>query len=134
MTIEPQGWRFRASVAIPALVTAFLGIGCERSLPPAASPEEARAALQTALDAWQKGNPVQELQSRVPPIYISDQDWSDGQRLTSYKIVEGSALSGQSWRCAVVLSLESKQGRKQQKKAHYSVDTQPACVITRNDL
>lgn len=106
---------------------AFLGCGGS-SLPPEADPDQARAALETALATWQKGDSTQALAKGGSPIYFNDPKCR-GMKLLSYKIEEGNAFHGQSVRIVSFLSLKSKDGNTKEKKFAYLVDTSPAIVI-----
>ena len=108
-----------------------VALGCQNSaLPPQANPDEAREALKTALESWKKGgNARDELAGGKPPIYFNDPRCSPDVRLVDFKIDESHGQYGQSVRLSVVLSIRSKDGGVEEKKASYLVDTSPAIVI-----
>ena len=110
---------------------ALLVVGCSTGppLPPQANPDEARAALTTALEAWKKGGNAREaLAAGNPPIYFNDPRCGPDVRLVAYRLDEAHTGYGQSVQITVVLSFE-KDGRVVEKKATYMVDTAPAIVI-----
>lgn len=103
--------------------------GCNRTrLPPAADPEQARAALQEALAAWQRGESSESLAARRPPLYFNDPK-CDTARLLGFTLEDGHTTHGQSVRLSAVLSLQLKDGARKEKKVAYLIDTSPATVI-----
>ena len=111
------------------LIVLFVG-GCSAPLPPAADSGQARSALQTALDAWQKGETPQSLQSRSPAIHVNDPGWSSGEQLIKYEILSEQS-HGQSWNCQVLLTVQVR-GAAAQQQADYVIDTKPAIVVVRS--
>lgn len=107
----------------------LLAAGCGNSLPPQADPDQARAALRAALDAWQKGESAESLARGVPPVYFNDPKCGAGVQLLGYKLDDGHGFHGQSVRLPVVLSLKQKDGTTKDRKTAYLVDTSPAVVI-----
>jgi hypothetical protein len=51
------------------------------------TPEKARATITTALEAWQRGDPVGELKGTQPLIFVTDAHRRDGQKLEQYEIL-----------------------------------------------
>src|SRR6266545_5438008 len=96
--------------------------GCGSSLPPKADPEQARSALQTALNSWQKGEARETLTSLAPPIHFTDLDQRAGKRLTAFKLEGQPEFHGQSARLAAVLSLKDRDGSTREKKTAYLID------------
>jgi hypothetical protein len=111
------------------LAFAAVAAGCTGTLPPQASPDEARAALVTALDAWKNGESAEALAGRQPPLYFNEPNCRAGVRLLGYTLSEGHESYGQSVRIAVVLSLKQADGSVRERKASYLIDTSPAVVI-----
>ncbi|MBC7852547.1 MAG: hypothetical protein IAF94_03840 [Pirellulaceae bacterium] len=112
------------------LFTVFVG-GCSTPLPPAAEPAQARSALTTALDAWQKGETAESLQARSPAIHVNDPGWSSGERLVKYEI-QAEQAHGQGWKVQVLLTLQSGGGAASNRQVNYTIDTEPAVVIVRD--
>jgi hypothetical protein len=106
----------------------LLAAGCGKPLPPAADAQRARAALETALQAWQKGEPPEALQRADPAIHVNDPAWRSGQRLVKYQI-ESEQANGLSWRCEVLLTLRKGNGAAREQRALYCIDTDPALVV-----
>ena len=76
-----------------ALLACVLGfaIGCSRQgkrsedfTPPA---DNARKALESALNYWQSGNPPGTIPSTTPTVEVVDSKWQSGQKLKSYEIL-----------------------------------------------
>lgn len=108
------------------LVTA----GCGTRLPPAADSAKARAALQSALDSWQKGESAESLQTRSPAIHVNDFSWDNKDRLAKYEVLSEQS-SGQSWKAKVLLTIQYANGAQMQREANYTVDTSPSLVVVR---
>jgi hypothetical protein len=116
-------------VAGLGLLTGVLAcVGCKSSLPPVADAQQARAAMETALDTWQRGEARETLSTRTPPILFTDLHWAKGYRLVKYEIAKEEPR-GQSRRLTVKLSLESKEGQRREATTVYLADTQPSIVI-----
>jgi hypothetical protein len=98
-------------------------------LPPPASPDQARTALAAALDAWQRGEPVDTLTGGDPPIHVNDPAVRTGAQLLGYTLAEGHETYGQSVRLTASLSLRLADGTTRVRKASYLIDTSPAVVI-----
>ena len=111
------------------LLFPFAAIGCGNDLPPQASPDQARAALVAALDAWKDGKPVESLAAHDTPIYFNDSKWTPEARLLSYSISEGHEMYGQTVRLAGTLSIKQPDGGTKERKFNYLIDTSPAIVI-----
>src|SRR5262249_24946699 len=94
----------------PALLTVLMALGCGSSLAALTDPGPARATLETALDAWQKGTPLEQLKQQAPPVYFTDLDCREGKRLVAYKLADGHERHGQGVRLTVALKLAGKDG------------------------
>jgi hypothetical protein len=105
--------------------------GCGQSLPPTADPAQARTALETALAAWQNGGTIESLQALTPPIYFNESIWMRGNRLVGYEF-KSEERNGVSWRCDVLLNLESRDNKQRQRTATYFIDIAEAIVITQD--
>jgi hypothetical protein len=113
-----------------ALLLGALALGCGGSLPERASPEKARQALETALDAWKKGTSFETLAKGTPPIYFNDPKYKDGRPLSDYAVQDGHEFHGQSVRLSAKLTLAGKDGGATKERAvAYLVDTSPVVVI-----
>jgi len=70
-------------------LAACSAVGCagqaSRYVPPTGS---GRQALEDALNAWQNGQPVGEIQTVSTPVQAVDSVWSKKQKLASYEILE----------------------------------------------
>jgi hypothetical protein len=115
-------------VRLGMLVGVLASVGCTSSLPPAADAQQARSALETALDTWQRGEAWESMTARTPPIQFKDLHWAKGYRLVKYEIAN-EENRGLSRRLTVKLSLESKEGQRREATTVYLADTQPRIVI-----
>ncbi len=128
-SISVSAWRMST---LGYLVLILLcAVGCSDSLPPVANPERGREALQTALDAWQKGEKVESLQASQPAIHVNDPDWRDNKKLLKFEIGSGE-FHGQSWRCEVLLTFQDGAGKATPHQVKYLIDTDPAMVVVRD--
>jgi hypothetical protein len=124
---------------IAAVAAGLLGIfslmcltGCNDATPVAANPDRARVALETALEAWKKGDSHESLKTANPPIHVSDSEWHGGNTLVEFELgAERSA--GFGWRCEVQLTVEAKSGGTRKHLAVYRVDTEPAIVVVHEE-
>jgi hypothetical protein len=122
------------TVCLPCLASLaaleFAGCGKAR---PKANADLARETLRVALDAWKKGQLVDALQDLSPPIHVTDHEWREGFALLEYKISDKDQLFGPGLRCQVRLSLRNPRGKTVNKQATYTVGTNNALMIVRED-
>jgi len=119
----------------PGLLVAlsvFGSVGCGKGQPKA-DPEVARETLRVALDAWKKGEAVDALKDRNPPIHVADHEWRGGFALLNYQVSPKDQLFGSDLRCQVELALRNPKGKELKKKATYSVGTNKALTVIRED-
>ena len=102
---------------IPCLALALTMTGCAKKRP-RADADVARTTLRTALDAWKKGEPIDALKERDPPVTIVDHEWRDDFKLMDFKVSEKDQLFGSDLRCQVQLSLRSPKGKELKKKIY----------------
>jgi hypothetical protein len=110
----------------------FASPGCGKIRKPRADPEVARDTLRVALDAWKKSEPAESLQDRSPPILVADHEWKGGFELVDFKMAKDQ-LFGSDLRCQVKLSLRNPKGKTMEKQATYSVGTNNALTVVRED-
>jgi hypothetical protein len=111
----------------------LLAAGCGPGLQTPAGPDQARDALRTALDAWQRGDRPDALRAASPAVHVRDPDWAAGRRLTQYQIAGDGGRSGVDLRYTVRLTLTGPKGKAVQKDTAYVVGTSPALTVVRND-
>jgi hypothetical protein len=112
-----------------------LVLGCGGSLPEPADPGKGEDAVRAAFTSWKNGETPKDLHQRQPPIYLNDPEWAGGAKLLNFEIVEPLTPSGRQLRCTVKLSLQdAKTGAKSEKRVGYQVETNPVCVIAREEL
>jgi hypothetical protein len=116
-------WRFLVLILLCAA-------GCGDPSPPVANPQHARVALETALNAWQKGETTESLKTGSPAIHFNDPDWRSKKKLVKYEI-ESEHAHGNSWHCDVLLTIQDGAGATQQKVG-YIIDTDPTLVVVRD--
>jgi hypothetical protein len=109
-----------------------LAPGCGRSPPRPADPERAGQALRATLDAWKDGKSAEALQHQEPPVRVIDPEWRSGHKLKTYKVGRAEPI-GADLRCQVELTVHGPRGRPVTKRAVYSVGTDPALTVTREE-
>jgi hypothetical protein len=120
--------KFQA-VLLLLLLTSVVQLGCQQAAQPA-RPEQARAILRQALDAWRQGKTPEAFRQHSS-ITAVERKWREGYRLIGYQLVGDGEMFGFDWQCRAKLSLENAGGKKSQEKAIYSISTGPALVIVR---
>jgi hypothetical protein len=111
----------------------FVSPGCGKIRKPRADADVARDTLRIALDAWKNGEPAESLQRHSPPIIVADHEWKGGFELLDYKVSAKDQLFGSDLRCQVKLSLRNPKGKTLEKQATYSVGTNNALTVVRED-
>ena len=120
--------RFLTAMGLGLVLAALAG--CDRgTMPPQANADQARAALTRALDAWQKGESIEDLARGDPAVYFNDPRCKSDVKLLAYKVDDGHEFYGQTARIAVVLTFKFPDGATKERKASYLIDTSPAVVI-----
>jgi hypothetical protein len=107
-----------------------LPCGC-RTRPQAADPAKARETLLRTLDAWQKGETPQSLNSLGSSLTVSEPRWAKGYRLLRYEVADQDSASGYDQQLAATLVLQDAAGKQFREKALYNVSTHPALVVVR---
>ena len=108
--------------------------GCGKQLAENVDPDQAKQALQTALEAWKSGKSNADLGSLQPPIVMNEADWTNGGRLLDYKMNEAGSLDGRQVRWVVQIKVQDKAGKVSERKATYIIDTTPRIVIVRDNF
>jgi hypothetical protein len=115
------------------IITCFLlmpVLGCGGgSLPPMASPDQARSALTTALEAWKSDASIEALTKRQPPIYFNEPRLKSDAKLLNFQLRDSHEMYGQSVRIEVDMTFQQKDGTTKERKVSYLIDTSPAIVI-----
>jgi hypothetical protein len=111
----------------------LLAAGCGPGLPAEADPAQARGALRSVLDAWQRGDRPEALRAASPAVHVNDPDWTAGHRLTRYEIAGDGGRSGVELRYPVRLTLTGPKGQAVRKDTAYVVGTSPVLTVVRND-
>lgn len=125
-------WPRAALAGWVTLAVLLLVPGCKRTLSQKEL-DQARVPVETALQAWQKGDRPDSLQQLSPPIRFHDEDWSKGLRLTGWEIASTNGSAGDlTPRCEVVLSLVDRKGKKVSRRVVYQIETKDTIVIVRD--
>lgn len=106
--------------------------GCQPAKPPDADPRVAKNALVQVLNAWREGQSWESQAKLAPPIFVADEDWSNGRDLLSFTVSDTQSASGPSAVFDVELRFSRKSGERA-VQARYSVTSAPALTIARQD-
>ncbi len=124
----------RTAVRRLAMVAAILAVlaGCARNRVDKAR-DKAEKAVETALDAWSRGESPEKFANSNPSIRINDPDWKAGFRLLSSLTVDSkqSPIGPKQFECRVSLSLSGAAGRKIAKEVVYHVQMGDKTTIDR---
>jgi hypothetical protein len=122
-------------LAIISVAALFSGCGRGKNYTPAqaSTPEAARQTLTAALDAWKSGTDKQSLAKRPAALYVGDEDWSSGMRLSDYSLLDQGEQFGPSVRFVVDLQLTAANGAAARKRARYVVGVNPVQSVMRDD-
>jgi hypothetical protein len=121
-------YRIQKKWRLAAFLWALTCAGCASRLPPPTDPDEARTALQEALDSWKRGEAPALLKERTPPIQFADLQREKGAKLLKYEIATAEQR-GLAMRITVKMSLEAKGGQRRETTTVYTAETQPRIVI-----
>ncbi len=102
-----------------------------RSLP--LDSNAARQSLETALGAWKSGQTPESLKAGEPSIIVGDWTWSQGYKLTSFRVLEEKS-QGPNLYCTVELVVSGPKARAAKQKATYTVSTSPQVTVIRDDI
>jgi hypothetical protein len=127
-----QRYRKIAAAGLASLAIAALASGCGGQTP--ADPDQARATLATALDAWHDGRTIDEVTNGSPPITVADPAWKAGFKLSRYQVAETNRAAGFDLKIPVELWLEDPKGKAVQEKVKYTVSIEPSRTVIRAPL
>ncbi len=106
--------------------------GCGKGPAEPADVDQAGPALRAALEAWKGGKSQQELAAGEPSILMNEDDWRVGKRLVHFEMEDKGSLSGRQVVWKVQIQLHDKDGKNEDRKATYVIDTTPRLVIVRD--
>ena len=108
-------------------------LGCSPSRPAPTQVDEATALLQKCLDCWKRGVTVAEMRKLTPPIYVADDMWMGGFKLTEFNFAGTGEPFGTNVRFEVAIKGTSPNGGLVQRTVKYLVATTPAKSVARDD-
>jgi hypothetical protein len=121
-----------AATSLVSLMLMAATPGCGGPKP--ADPDQARATLAMALDAWRDGKTMDEVTNGSPSITVADPSWKAGLRLARYQVGESTRAAGFDLKIPVELWLEDAKGKSKQEKVKYTVSVQPSRTVIRSPL
>jgi hypothetical protein len=119
-----------AGLAATAIAAGLSGCGGQTP----ANPDEARATLTRALDAWRDGRTIDDVTNGSPAISVADPSWTAGLKLARYEVAETARATGFDLKIPVELWLEDSKGKEVREKVKYTVSTKPARTVIRAPL
>jgi hypothetical protein len=117
---------------LAAVLLATLPLGCGGQTP--ADPDQARATLTLALDAWRDGRTIDDVTNGSPPIIVADPSWKAGFKLSRYQVAETTQTAGFDLKMPVQLWLQDLKGKNVEEKVKYTVSVSPARTVIRAPL
>ncbi len=127
-----RAYRVIAAAALAALAVAVPTVGCGGQAP--ADPDQARATLAAALDAWRDGRTIDDVTNGSPSISVADPSWKAGFKLSRYQVADSARAMGFDLKIPVELWLEDPKGKLVQEKVKYTVSVQPSRTVIRSPL
>jgi hypothetical protein len=112
-----------------ALLLVALATGCGGQSP--TDPDQARATLTLALDAWRDGRTIDDVTNGSPPIAVADPYWKAGFKLSRYQVAETTRTVGFDLKMPVQLWLQDPKGKAVEEKVKYTVSVQPSRTVIR---
>ncbi len=128
--MKPSRAIFAAALAAMAVAGGLCGCGGQTP----ADPDEARATLAKALDAWRDGRTIEDVTNGSPPIAVADPSWTAGLKLSRYEVAENGKATGFDLKIPVELWLQDAKGKEVREKVKYTVSTKPARTVIRSPL
>jgi hypothetical protein len=125
-------YRAIAAAGLLAIALAAPPLGCDGQRP--ADPDQARATLAMALDAWRDGRTIDDVTNGRPPIVVADPSWKAGYKLSRYQVAEGARAAGFDLKIPVELWLQDPKGKVVQEKVTYTVSIEPSRTVIRSPL
>ncbi len=98
-----------------ALLLALPSLGCGGPKP--ADPDQARATLAMALDAWRDGRTIDDVTNGSPPITVADPSWKAGFKLSRYQVAETTRAAGFDLKIPVELWLKDPKGKAVRRRS-----------------
>ena len=124
--------RLSAPAGLATLLLATLPVGCGGPKP--ADPDQARATLAVALDAWRDGRTIDDVTNGNPPITVADPSWKAGYKLSRYQVAETARSAGFDLKIPVELWLQDPKGKAVQEKVKYTVSIEPSRTVIRSPM
>jgi hypothetical protein len=122
-----------SSFFVPFAIFMIATSGCQSSSEAnRVDPNLAKSTLESALDGWQRGEPIASYQKNDAPVVVQDLDWTEGAKLTAYKILDSRDPLDANMFCRVQLSLEDVSGKRSEREVTYVVGTSPVRTVFRS--
>ncbi|QEG23980.1 hypothetical protein MFFC18_38850 [Mariniblastus fucicola] len=96
--------------------------------------EFAEATVKQSLEAWQQGKKPAELEAEEEPVRFFDDDWNLSNKLLDFEIRKTYMESDGTARCAVTLTVQDRQGKRNEVKCTYQIVSDPKVVVARDPM
>ncbi len=107
--------------------------GCAARSTPVSDVDQATALITKTFDEWKNGASLESQREKSPPVYVAEELWLNGTKLSGYKLTEPGEVFGTNIRFRVTLNCADKSGAPKSRDLKYLVTTTPACTIARED-
>jgi len=91
--------------------------------------QKARAALETALGAWQNGQPIGQIAGADGAVQVVDSEWKAGKKLAGYQVLKAEPENGPP-RFAVKIQV---QGAREREVRYVVMGIDPLWVYREDD-
>ncbi len=119
------------AIVVMLLLTSL--IGCGPNAAPMSDKDAAKQLLDVTFQAWKSGQSVADMRAQSPPVYVAEELWNNGFKLTDFKVRGEAEMYGSNVRFQVALVGIGKNGEAINKPMEYLVTTVPAQTIARVD-
>ena len=129
---------FRIAFGSPLiLVFVFLGLvfttGCGPRKVPLSDGHQAKELAEKLLRQWKSGASIDDLSRQTPPIFVSEDLWKNGAKLSDFQILGDGEMLGPNVRFKISLKCSGKDGKMMERSFNFLVTTTPALTFFREE-
>ena len=92
----------------------------------------AKQSVQTALDAWKRGDSWESLKTAATPIEFHDDDWQASAKLLEFELLNTYPDTDKLPRCAVRLKIQHDKKDPVDLNVTYQIVTTPKIIVARD--
>ena len=108
-------------------------VGCTPRSVPVSDVDQATALITNTFEEWKNGASMDSQRERTPPVYVAEELWLNGTKLSDFKLTRPGEVIGSNIQFTVTLVCADKSGAPKNREFKYLVTTKPACTIARWD-